>query len=538
MKYILSPYAIAQFSTTLVSLIVVVVLWGKRSERGGLALWLLFIALTEWSFCNGMEAAAVSIQTKVLWSQLAYVGAQTSPVFLFLFALIYSSRTNQITPARIALLLIIPIVIIILAATNSLHHWIWTGFSPGAEGSNSIIYHHGPAFWAGMVYIFSLVAFSSTFLFLASVQSQKLYRFQNLLIILASIIPWVSTIMYVSDLNPFPGLDLISLSFFFTGLLLLVGVQRANLLNYIPIAHELLFENIDDGVIVFNENKRVIDMNPGAERLFGVKFSDLIMRKDQSVVKALEFFDDKFSRSETSRFETVSPFNNKVWLNVSISPLVKGRGGFQGWVAILENITLRKETEKELQRINQRLALQLDENRQLEKKLREQANRDAMTGVYNRGCLKDSLAVEISYAEQQNYPLSIVMIDVDNFKFINDTHGHKAGDEVLIALGKMLLAQTRDSDFVSRFGGDEFVMLLPYMDGANALLRAEAWRQACMELKVDDQNHPIKVTISIGIAVYPDNGEELDALLAEADRALYLAKQSGRNCTRVAVSSR
>ena len=502
-----------------------------------MALLLLFVALIEWIFCNSMEAAAVPLQLKITWSQWAYIGTQTSPVFLFLFALVYSGRSNQLSVGKVAPFFIVPILIILLAATNEYHHWIWSSFSPGAAGSNSIIYHHGPAFWVGMVYIFTLVAFSTTFLILTSAKSQKIYRYQNLIIIVASLVPWVSTILYLTDLNPFPGLDIISLSFFFTGILLVIGVERANLLNYIPIAHEVLFENINDGVLVFNEDKKVIDMNPGAERILELKFSQLIADRDLPLKRFWSLYEDHFSKTENSRFEAVSPFNNRVWLNISVSPLRKDKGVFLGWVAILEDITLRKKTEKELQHINQRLTKQLDENRQLEKQLREQASRDAMTGVYNRAFLKESLVVEISYAEEQNYPLSIVMIDVDNFKRINDTYGHKTGDDVLIALGKVLLSQTRDSDFVSRFGGDEFVLFLPNMSSQDAFQRAESWREACKKITLDQQNNDIDVSISIGIAVFPDNGSTIDVLLAEVDRALYLAKQSGRDCTKIAESS-
>jgi diguanylate cyclase (GGDEF)-like protein/PAS domain S-box-containing protein len=537
MNYILTPYAIAQFITTIVSLLVVCVVWKWRFERGGMPLLLLFIALTEWAFCNGMESSAVTLPLKITWSQWGYIGAQTSPVFLFIFALNYSGKIQRLTVGRVVLLFIIPVVVILLAATNGYHHWIWPSFSPGAAGSNSVVYHHGPAFWVGMIYIFTLVAFSTTLLILSTVQSQRIYRFQNRIIILASLIPWMGTFFYLTDLNPFPGLDVTSLSFFFTGILLVIGVERANLLNYIPIAHELLFKNINDGVIVLSEDKKVIDMNPGAERLLGLKFSQVIENRDAIKISQWDLYRDYFLLLKNNRFETLSPFNNQVWLNVSISPLQNQNSKFLGWVAILEDITLRKETEKELQRINQRLERQLDENRQLERQLREQANRDAMTGVYNRGCLKESMASEIAYAELRNYPLSVVMIDVDHFKKINDTYGHKTGDEVIIALGKLLLEQTRDSDFVSRFGGDEFVLLLPDMNCEDAFQRAEAWREACKTLKITSVKGEISITISIGISVFPKNARTMDALLAEADRALYLAKQSGRDCIKIAESS-
>ena len=537
MNYILTPYAIAQFITAIVSSVVVIVLWKRRFERGGFALFFLFVALTEWAFCIGMESAAVTLPLKIAWSQWAYIGTQTSPVFIYIFALKYSKKTREISNTKIALLFVLPVIIILLAATNQYHHLVWSSYSLGEVGSNSIIYNHGPAFWVGIIYIYILVALSTGLLILSSVKSQKVYRLQNLIFILASITPWMTSFLYIVDLNPFPGLDITSLGFFFTGILMLIGLRQANLLNYVPIAHELLFENINDGVIVFNENRKVVDMNPGAERLMGMNFSEIITNENSTAIKCWNLYEDYFSRTENNRFEIISPFNNHAWLNINVSPLKNKKGVFLGWVAILEDITLRKETEKELQRINQRLAKQLDENRQLEKQLREQASRDAMTGVYNRAYLEESLAVEISYAEQQNYPLCVVMIDVDNFKTINDTYGHKTGDEVLIAMGKFLLDQTRDSDFVSRFGGDEFVLFLPNMDCKAAFQRAESWRAACKKMNIHEQGMDIDVTISIGIAVFPNHGRTIDTLLAEADRALYHAKQSGRDCTKISEFS-
>jgi diguanylate cyclase (GGDEF)-like protein/PAS domain S-box-containing protein len=517
---------------------VVIALWKRRFDRGGTAFLLLFVALTQWTFSNGMEAAAVTLPLKIMWSQWGYIGTQTTPVFLFIFALRYSGKATELSFKKIALLFVIPVIIMILAATNNRHHLIWSSYTLGKVGTNSIIYNHGPGFWVGIVYIFTLVAFSTVYLILSSVKSQKVYRAQKWIFILSSLTPWIISILYITRLNPFPGLDISSIGFLFTGILILIGIRQANLFNYIPIAHELLFENINDGVIVFNDKKKMVDMNPGAEKLIGMKFSELISKDDSVAAKCRAMCGDRFSETENSRFEIVSPFNNRAWLNVSISPLRSKRGVFLGWVAIMEDITLRKETEKELQRINHRLAKQLDENRQLEKQLREQASRDAMTGVYNRAHLKESLAVEISYAKEQNYPLSIVMIDVDKFKTINDTYGHKTGDDVLIALGKFLLEKTRDSDFVSRFGGDEFVLFLPNMSGEAAFHRAESWRMNCKKITLNENNDEVEVTISIGIAVFPESGTTIDVLLAEADRALYLAKQSGRDCTKLAKSSR
>jgi len=157
-----------------------------------------------------------------------------------------------------------------------------------------------------------------------------------------------------------------------------------------------------------------------------------------------------------------------------------------------------------------------------------------MTGVFNRGYLEETLARELAHADRKGYALSVIMLDVDHFKKVNDTFGHKAGDEVIIALGKLLQDQTRDSDCVSRYGGDEFVLVMPEMTREHAYQRAELWRYGLKAMVFQQKKGIVHVTVSIGIATCPNNGKNVDVLLNAADQALYVAKRSGRDCTRVA----
>lgn len=531
MDYILSSYAIVQFLTALVSIVIAAIMWNRRSIRGGLALFLLFVAISEWALADTMEAAAVSQELKIFWSKVGYLGVQTSPVLILVFAMQYSGRNRALSNLNIILLFIVPLIVIISAATNELHGLVWISFSPGPPGSNSLIYHHGPIFWLGIAYIFTSVAFATTILIFSVVQSQKIYRFQSIVIILASLLPWIGTVLYIFDLSPFPGLDLTCSSFLFTGLLLMIGIVKGNLMDYVPITHELLFKNIDDGVIVFDENLRIIDMNPGAEKQLSMKFDQLIGKNLHKSVNLQPILEKSFIRDENIHFEIVSPYDNKTWFTVSVSPL-RNRRNFLGWVAIFEDVTRRKETERKLKQLNKRLKRQLDRNKELQDQLREQANRDALTGVYNRGYLAETLVREIARAERKSYPLSVIMLDVDHFKNINDTFGHKIGDDVVVALGKMLSDQTREADCVSRFGGDEFILVMPEMTAEHAYQRAERWRNEFKEIKFTGVNKNYPFTVSIGLATYPKDGEDYDALLDAVDQALYQAKQSGRDCTR------
>jgi diguanylate cyclase (GGDEF)-like protein len=186
-----------------------------------------------------------------------------------------------------------------------------------------------------------------------------------------------------------------------------------------------------------------------------------------------------------------------------------------------------RTSEHALQTANQRLTQQLDEIQVLQLKLSEQANRDPLTGLYNRRYLDVTMARELDRCKREGQTLSLMLIDIDHFKQINDTHGHPAGDEVLKKLALML--QMRSTDVVCRYGGEEFLLLLPNMPQAMALARAEQFRKNFQATVFLFGTHRVQVTLSSGIASYPDQGLTPDALIRSADQALYQAKAQGRN---------
>lgn len=158
------------------------------------------------------------------------------------------------------------------------------------------------------------------------------------------------------------------------------------------------------------------------------------------------------------------------------------------------------------------------------------ANHDGLTGVYNRHFLEESLAREFSRIKRYGGTMSLVMIDIDHFKFINDTHGHLVGDEVLRATAKRLEETLRQNDVLCRYGGEEFSLLLPetHIGGAHNL--AERIRIRIAETSICHGNHAIAVTISAGIAEYHAEMTRYEDLIKAADDALYQAKGSRRNC--------
>jgi diguanylate cyclase (GGDEF)-like protein len=163
----------------------------------------------------------------------------------------------------------------------------------------------------------------------------------------------------------------------------------------------------------------------------------------------------------------------------------------------------------------------------------EMATMDEKTGLNNYRYFDSMLRKEVKRALRYRRPLSLLMIDLDNFKRINDENGHRAGDEALLAAGRVLRANSRDVDIVARFGGDEFAIVLPETTLAAGVEAAEKLRRTMEEASVSREGEPLRLTISIGVASIPVHAQDRDGLIEAADKALYIAKESGRNQVRV-----
>jgi diguanylate cyclase (GGDEF)-like protein len=169
-------------------------------------------------------------------------------------------------------------------------------------------------------------------------------------------------------------------------------------------------------------------------------------------------------------------------------------------------------------------------NLRLRTALREQAIRDLLTGLYNRRYLDESLDRELARAMRDGRPLAVFMLDVDHFKHFNDDHGHEAGDAVLRALGRVLRDNARLGDLPCRFGGEEFVILLPDANCAAAREWGERLMRQVRAMRIELAGVALPgITISLGLALYPEQGTDSDTLLQAADLALYDAKHAGRD---------
>lgn len=188
-----------------------------------------------------------------------------------------------------------------------------------------------------------------------------------------------------------------------------------------------------------------------------------------------------------------------------------------------------KASQQSLEASNLALHEKIQQIGQLQDRLERQVNEDALTGLFNRRYFDATLPRELARCQRDNQPLSLILIDIDHFKHINDTFGHPAADLVLQEAARLFAYYARQGDVVCRYGGEEFMLLLPGLSRDTALERAEYIRRTFADQVTWIEGQRVSTTVSIGISCFPFNGAQVGHLVKAADLALYSAKAEGRN---------
>jgi diguanylate cyclase (GGDEF)-like protein/PAS domain S-box-containing protein len=283
---------------------------------------------------------------------------------------------------------------------------------------------------------------------------------------------------------------------------------------------ETTYQGAPIGIVMINLVGRPIESNPAfqeilgytGEELAGMHVAELTHRDDRELVG--NFFDELLAGERDSyrlEYRLLRRDRGIVWANVSASLVRDSDGKPRFAVGMVEDITKRKAAEEAFLR-----QAELNEY---------QARHDALTGLANRVFFRDRIETAIRHAEREGGKVAVLMMDLDRFKEVNDSLGHHAGDTLLKELGARLQEAIRASDSVARLGGDEFGLLLPQPDGLDDIVRVIDRIRSELERPIVVQELPLAVEASIGVALYPDHGTDVDSLLQRADVAMYIAKE-------------
>ncbi len=318
--------------------------WKRRQTRGAIPLALLMFALAEWSFAGALDASATDIATKIFWSKVSYLGIHSIAPLVWMFSSAYIQRE---TPRwRAALIWLIPLLTMALVATNEAHHLIWTNIDLSPQEPTVLIYNYGPAFWIGAIYAYGLLAAAGIKLLLAAQHLPSLYQRQVYIFLLAYLIPWGSNVFYIFKLTPWPGFEITPVAFLFSGILIAWGLFRQQLLNLAPIARTIMVDVINDGVIVINAERYIIDLNPSAQAILQVNIAKAIGKPAKQVLHSWPQLLEVINQDNVSLAEEhIIPSDTEHWYELRGYPL-PSRNHPEGWLLILRDITEAKKLEE------------------------------------------------------------------------------------------------------------------------------------------------------------------------------------------------
>lgn len=403
MRWQLTPYVFPVVAAAVVSIWLALAAWRRRPTSGATPFSLLMLSVAQWSLAYALELASPDLPTKLFWDNITWLGAVCAPAAWFIFALQYSGRTRWLTRRIVIFLAIEPLITLLLVWTNDLHGLINSSVRLSTSSSfTALVFTYGAWFWVNIAYSYLLLLLGTLLissLIQTLVRSARLYWGQVAALLVAVATPWVANAITIFDWNPFPLLDLTPFAFTVTGLAMASSLFRFRLLDILPIAREVLIENMRDAVLVLDEQNRILDLNPAAQRVLSHATTELVGQPAPQVLSAwpqlAECYDDM---SEVHKEIVMDAGEDEQYFDLRVSPLYQrnGRLTITGRLVILSDITRRKQIERSL-RESQELYLQEQELRRQEAECLYQQLQAAHQRLCELDQLKDQFLVTASH---------------------------------------------------------------------------------------------------------------------------------------------
>ncbi|WP_130860722.1 histidine kinase N-terminal 7TM domain-containing diguanylate cyclase [Gracilibacillus phocaeensis] len=490
-----------------INLVLAVFAYARRHYYKSIA-WTFIIyilPISIYCFAGAFGLLATNIEQIKTWTIIQYIGIGYSPLLGLLFILRYFGMETAFK--RVLLLLIIPTITIILVATNDLHHLYYRTLqidpllgAPYVEQEVGIWYIvHG-------IFTFSFMFIALILTLLQLKTAARAYWKQIIVLALGQFLPIVMSYFYLTGLTP-SGIDPVPMILGLSSTLYLWAITTSQMFTVVPIAKDVIFQSMDNGVIVLDNSYRLVEYNQAAQKmLIGIN-QQMYGQNFYHIWKNLSGLPFPYSLSE-SPLEAEITYNRQHKPRVfqlRVSPLSHTTKN-SGRLVIFTDITKMKNMQTQLEYL---------------------AYYDELTNILNRRAFFQRAEIAISQAKKS---FAILLFDIDHFKKINDTYGHQVGDRILNETSQLFRKILPDHCLLARYGGEEFILTLNDMDIKEAYQLAETMRQQLEEhpFKIDSLSIP--VTISLGISSIDNlNKHTLEQLLYQADQALYLAKERGRN---------
>lgn len=462
-----------------------------------------------WNFCFAVEILSPSLEGKLFWANMQFLGIAFLPAAWLVMTLVTTGQPRH--ALRMAPVLgAVPALTLIIAWTNAYHHL----FRQNPEISTLgvpfpvLTNHYSLYFYAiHAPYGYLLFALSLYILIRSLHNLPSVYRRQRFTLVLSLLLPLLVDLLYVLGVTPVPFFNFTPVFFTITGILLAINVLQFRFLDILPLAYEAAINEMGVGVIVLDAQGRVSHLNPAFEGIVGITNNEAI---GKDVAKIFPDLAQMLGEFQNQAELAVRQGSEERTYQVTHSAITRGKKDLAGRVVTLNDITERVRLHHQVEKLS---------------------ITDPLTGAVNRRGLRFYGEHEIHRARRCQHMLSVILLDIDDFKRINDQFGHQAGDRVLIEVVQKIRCEIRAMDVVSRYGGDEFVLLLPETDRLEVEKIARRLHDEVSYILADEKpDSPNRVAVSLGITCLLVD-DCLESLLQRADQALYQAKASGKGQT-------
>ena len=342
-------YSIILILASTIALFIAAVAWPRRAAPGARPLIAYSIAVILWTVPYAVHWMITAASARFFWLDLTYLGAATISVTYLAFALEYTGRSHWLTSRRLTALSIIPALTLVALFTDEAH-----GLFYGGQRTAGLIFSGGPMFWLNVIYGYCLTIFALVLSVTAFRHSPLLQRRQMGLVLIGTLVPFFINAIMFTSLSPFKDLDLTPLGFTVTGVFFAAALLRYGLFELVPVARGVLIEHLPDGMLVLDQQQRIIDLNPAASRLLDRDAGQLIGR---TLPQAIDHWPGGAPDRAASPIELTLTAGRVA--EARLSPLIDRSGQRQGDVILLRDITDRKRAEAALQQLNASLETQV-----------------------------------------------------------------------------------------------------------------------------------------------------------------------------------
>lgn len=522
MESMISNYiVIVAISGVLNALLGLFAFYKKTDFAGTKAFILSSLASAVYIFGFALELSGETLQEVSLWIKVEFLGMPYIAPSTLIMVMHFVGLERLLKKRLLIALYTVPFITTVLVWTNEYHHLFYKSIY-FREGTPTPLVDvvMGPWYIVNGSLTFGCILAGICLMLWKWNRMKRVYRRQMITIIVGQFLPGLGAFLYLMDLTPY-GMDMVPVIMSVTSTLYIWAILSRGMLTAAPIARENLFESMRDGVLVTDLSDMLVDYNRAAtEMLQGLDSSSIGRPLVQLFLTAgSEAVDYVMNADPLSSEECELAWNNNGenrYYQVRSSPVQKFDGHIAGRMIMLIDVT---------------------ERTLLQEKLHQLATTDSLTGIYNRMNFMELARAQLAEAEASHTPLSIILMDVDFFKSINDRYGHQYGDMALQHITGVCSRHMREGDIFGRYGGEEFVICLPGTSLRQAALLSESIRKDIEHSEFYTLSGPVQITASFGVAETFRPNLSLEELLSEADHALYTSKRNGRNSVHLSSGS-